>query len=70
MGEGSMIIARINPARVESVDIVAESDIMENIDLAIYPLVRRHLRALDRDLREVMSRIVTMGENKPCHESH
>jgi hypothetical protein len=53
-----MIIARINPARVESVDIVAESDLMEDFDLAVYPLIRRHLHALDQELRKLTSEVL------------
>ncbi len=53
-----MIIARINPARVEDVFIEAESDLIEDVLLAVWPLVRQHLGALDRDLRRVTGEVL------------
>ena len=59
-----MIVIRVNPVRIESVDIVTSSDLEEDVDLAVYPLVRRHLQALEKDLRGVMSRVVGQkGDN-------
>jgi hypothetical protein len=49
-----MIIAKINPVRVEEVLIQADSDLVEDALLIIWPLVRKHLGNLDRDLRRVM----------------
>lgn len=53
-----MIIAKINPVRVQEVLIQADSDLMEDVLLAIWPLVRRHLGALDRDLRKVTGEVL------------
>ncbi len=53
-----MIIAKINPVRVEEVLIQADSDLVEDALLIIWPLVRKHLGNLDRDLRKITDEIL------------
>ena len=46
------IIVKINPVRVEEVEIQANSEIWENVLLSTWPIVRKHLKKLNRDLKK------------------
>ena len=53
-----MIIVHINPVKVEAAYVESCSDVMEDLCLAVWPLVRKHLSALDKELREVAGKML------------
>jgi len=44
------ITVKINPVRVEGIEIQADSQAWEDVLLSVWPIVRRHLRNLDKEL--------------------
>ena len=48
-----MIIAHINPTGVEKVYFYGDSELVEGLCLAAWPLVRRELKRLDAKLKEI-----------------
>ena len=50
-----MIIAQITPNGVEKVFFYADSELMESLCLAAWPLVRKELNRLDERLKDAMS---------------
>ena len=52
------IIVKINPVRVEEVEIQTDSEVWENVLLSTWPIVRKHLKKLNRDLRKNTLRII------------
>ena len=57
-----MIVAHINPTGVEKVYFYADSELMEALCLAAWPLIRRELRHLDRKLKEIAAESVAAKE--------
>ena len=57
-----MIIVHINPAGVEKVYFQADSDLAEDLCLAVWPLVRKELDHLHRKLRKTAKRTLEMAE--------
>lgn len=57
-----MIIAKIAPGRVEEVLVQANTEATEDLDLAVWPIVRQHLSALDRDLQDLTRRVGQAAE--------
>ena len=53
-----MIIIYISPARVEEVQFKADSDVAEDLDFAVWPLVRRELNRLDGRLKAAASEAI------------
>ncbi len=52
------IIVKINPVRIEEIEIQADSQVWEDILLSIWPLVRRHLLRMNRELQEFSIRFL------------
>lgn len=46
-----MIVVHINPAGVEQVYFQADSELVEDLSMAVWPLVRKELDRLHRKLR-------------------
>lgn len=46
-----MIVVHINPAGVETVYFQADSELAEDLSMAVWPLVRKELDRLHRKLR-------------------
>jgi len=57
-----MIIVHINPAGVEKVYFQANSDLAEDLCLAVWPLVRKELDHLHRNLRKTAKRTLEEAE--------
>ena len=57
-----MIVAHINPTGVEKVYFCADSELMEELCLAAWPLVRRELRRLDSKLKKIIVQSVRADE--------
>jgi hypothetical protein len=57
-----MIVVHISPGRVEKAFVQADSDFFEDLDLAFWPLVRKHLGDLDRDLRKLTGQEEKAGD--------
>jgi hypothetical protein len=53
-----LIVAHINPTGVEKVYFYADSELMEALCLAAWPLIRRELRHLDRKLKKIAAESV------------
>ncbi len=59
-----MIIVHINPAGVEKIYFQADSDLIEDLCLAVWPLVRKELDRLHRKLREATRRELEQAERE------
>ena len=62
------IIVKVNPVRVEEVEIQAKSDAWEKVLFSTWPIVRKHLRRLNKDLRENASKMIIgtgIKDNEP-----
>ena len=46
------IIIKVNPIRVEEIEIQANSEVLENVLLSTWPIVRKHLKKLNHDLKK------------------
>jgi len=57
-----LIVAHITPTGVEKVYFCADSELMEALCLAAWPLIRRELRLLDSKLREIAAKSVEAKE--------
>jgi len=55
-----MIIVHINPAGIEEISFQSDSDLAEDLCLAVWPLVRKELDRLHRKLRKAASRTLKM----------
>ena len=60
----AMIIAHIAPTGVEKVFFYADSELMENLCLAAWPLVRRELNRLDERLKDAMSGAIRAADSE------
>lgn len=56
-----MIVILVSPGRVEKAVLQGSSDLEEQRDLNVWPIVSQHMNALDRDLRKI--------EEKPKNEN-
>ena len=56
-----MIVVHINPAGVEKVYFQSDSDLAEDLCMAAWPLVRRELGRLDRQLRSATEEAARSG---------
>lgn len=59
-----MIIVHINPAGVEKVYFQAESDLAEDLCLAVWPLVREELNRLHQKLTKAGKKTLEMVERE------
>ena len=57
-----MIVVHINPSGVEQMFFYADTELMENLCLAAWPLVRRELNRLDGHLKDAMSGAIEAAE--------
>ena len=57
-----MIVVHINPSGVEQVFFYGDTELMENLCLAAWPLVRRELNKLDEKLKDAMSGAIQAAE--------
>lgn len=57
-----MIVVHINPAGVERVYFQADSDLAEDLCLAVWPLVRKRLNSLHRELDRAADKTLKMAE--------
>ena len=60
-----MIIAHINPTGVEKVYFYGDSELIEELCLAAWPLVRRELKRLDLKLKKISATAVH-GKERGC----
>ena len=58
-----MIIVYINPAGVEEVQFKADSDVAEDLDFAVWPLVRREVNRLDAQLKAAASEAIRAADS-------
>ena len=56
-----MIIVHINPAGVEKVYFQANSELMEDLSMAVWPLVRTELGRLDLKLRKASKKALQIA---------
>jgi len=49
-----MILIKVQPTGIKDVFIQAKSDREEELSMAIWPIVRQHVRALNRDLQTIL----------------
>ena len=63
-----MIVAHINPTGVGKVYFYAESELMERLCLAAWPLVRKELWRLDKMLREASSKALESAEQEVVNQ--
>jgi hypothetical protein len=47
-----MFIVHINAAGVEEIRVVSQSETMEDLTLAVWPIVRKELQSLDKKLKK------------------
>ena len=59
-----MIIVHINPAGVEKVYFQADSDLAEDLCLAVWPVVRDELNRLHQKLRRAGKKTLKMVERE------
>jgi hypothetical protein len=64
MQEGKMIIVHINPTGVEKVCFQAESELAEDLCLAVWPVVRGELNRLHHKLTEAGKKTLEMVERE------
>ncbi len=57
-----MIIVHINPAGVEKIYFQADSDLAEDLCMAVWPLVRKELDHLHKKLRKSANKTLKMAE--------
>jgi len=57
-----MIIVHINPAGVENIYFQADSDLAEDLCMAVWPLVRKELNHLHKKLRKSAKKTLKMIE--------
>ncbi len=57
-----MIIVHINPAGVEKIYFQADSDLAEDLCMAVWPLVRKELNHLHKKLRKSAKKTLKMIE--------
>ena len=58
-----MIVVHINPAGIEKVYFQADSDVMEDLSLAVWPVVRQELNRLNLRLRRSAKKSLEMVES-------
>lgn len=59
-----MIIVHINPAGVEKIYFQADSELAEDLCMAVWPLVRRELDRLHRKLRKAAYSTLEMAQRE------
>ena len=59
-----MIVAYINPQGVERIYFYGDSELNEKLCLAAWPLIRRELKRLDEQLKEVISGAIEAAEKE------
>ena len=59
-----MIIVHINPAGVEKVYFQADSDLAEDLCMAVWPLVRKELDRLHKKLKKTAQKTLEMVEKE------
>ena len=52
------IIVKINPVRVEQITVESDSQIWQDILLSVWPIVRRHLSNMNKELKEFSVRFL------------
>jgi len=57
-----MLIVHITPGGVREVELHATSDFFEDLDLAVWPLVRKELARLDRKLRRASKKALDLAD--------
>jgi hypothetical protein len=57
-----MIIVHINPAGIEKIYFQADSELLEDLCLAVWPLVRKELDRLHKRLRKTAKQTVRLIE--------
>jgi len=53
-----MFVVHINAAGVENVRVVSQSEAMEDLTLAVWPIVRKQLQILDKKLKKAAKRVL------------
>jgi hypothetical protein len=53
-----MIVVHINPTGVEEVYFKSSSDLAEDLCMAVWPMVRHELGALDRKLKRATGEVI------------
>ena len=56
-----MLIIHIDPSGVKRIQLQAGTEFFEDLDLAIWPLVRKELNRLDRKLKRAAKKAIQMS---------
>ena len=59
-----MLIVHISPGGVKEVQFHAPSEFFEDLDLAVWPLVRKELARLDKKLKRAAKNAMEMAEEE------
>ena len=64
-----MLIVHIGPGGVKEFQFHAASEFFEDLDLAVWPLVRKELARLDKKLKQAANNAVEMAEKESFSEA-
>ena len=53
-----MFTVQINPCGVEEVSLNSHSEALDDICLVLWPVVRKHLRRLDKELKAIIREVI------------
>jgi hypothetical protein len=56
-----MLIVYINPGGVQRIQVQAATEFFEDLDLAVWPLVRKELDRLDRKLKRAAKKTIHLS---------
>ena len=59
-----MIVVHINPTGIEKISFQADSDLAEDLSLAVWPVVREELNRLHKRLRKAGKKTLEMAERE------
>ena len=59
-----MIVVHINPAGVETVYFQADSELAEDLSMAVWPLVRKELNRLHKKLRKAATKTLELASEE------
>ena len=64
-----MFTVQINPCGVEEISLHSDSEALDDVCLVLWPVVRRHLTQLDRELRTIMGKFIETEDFRGDHSS-
>jgi hypothetical protein len=63
-----MFIIHVTPGGVKEVELQAITEFFEDLDLAVWPLVRKELDRLDRKLKQAATRAAELMDEQGSYE--